>query len=717
MAGAPSPFVLPWDDSTPGVTDASHLNRPIDADARVTVDPSGHFRVRGQRVRFLGMNFATDSPFMPTNRADAVAARLARFGVNAVRFHHLDPPWATGGGLLAYTPRSSRDFNPAQLERIHFLVSRLSAHGIYANFNLLTAREFRPDDGLGPEITQVDWKDQHVLAMFDPRALELQKEFASKLLAPVNPFRGKSLAADPAVAFIEILNENGLLQKWYEGNLDRLPEVYSSRLTARRNDWLREKHGTHAALLKAWGMSDPRAIDEQGRMPTGASLDAATIPCVRRRRPGFTGSEHARRDWIRFAIDLETAYYDALREHLRGQLGYAGILFGTIMANSPAAVQSRLDVIDGHAYWDHPQFPGGSWDMSNWRIRNRSMFEAPPAETTISTLARQRIAGKPFMVTEYQHASPNAYGAEGPLILAAYASLQDWDGIWFFDYGWGNASPHGGDAEPMGRYRGFFDMAQHPAKMVNLLLAAHLFRRGDVGPAAGEHVVALAPDAELDMLLRDSSQWSVFTSRHLGVPGELSMLRRLAVRLGTDPRTSDGGPSSHAGQDLMSDTGELRWSHEERSLTIRTARTVAALGFVAGRRLALGEVEFDIGGTELGWATVGLTLAHGDSFAGGGTAVLIATGLCENTDQRWKDPEHTTLASWGRAPTVVETVPLRLTLPVERSRVRAWVLDERGARRKEADIRTDANGGAVLTTRSEDATLWYEIEIASRERD
>src|SRR5690606_12585946 len=120
VAGAPSPFVLPWDDSTPGVTDASHLNRPIDADARVTVDPSGHFRVRGQRVRFLGMNFATDSPFMPTNRADAVAARLARFGVNAVRFHHLDPPWATGGGLLAYTPRSSRDFNPAQLERIHF---------------------------------------------------------------------------------------------------------------------------------------------------------------------------------------------------------------------------------------------------------------------------------------------------------------------------------------------------------------------------------------------------------------------------------------------------------------------------------------------------------------------------------------------------------------------------------------------------------------------
>ena len=44
-------------------------------------------------------------------------------------------------------------------------------------------------------------------------------------------------------------------------------------------------------------------------------------------------------------------------------------------------------------------------------------------DNTLAGLARQRIKGKPFTVTEYQHPSPNYYGAEGPLLLAAYGAL------------------------------------------------------------------------------------------------------------------------------------------------------------------------------------------------------------------------------------------------------------------------------------------------------
>jgi hypothetical protein len=77
------PFILPWDDALPGVvTDFSAMNAPIGPASQVTVDANGHFAASSQRVRFLGVNFAGDSPFMPTNKADAVAARLAKFGVN-----------------------------------------------------------------------------------------------------------------------------------------------------------------------------------------------------------------------------------------------------------------------------------------------------------------------------------------------------------------------------------------------------------------------------------------------------------------------------------------------------------------------------------------------------------------------------------------------------------------------------------------------------------
>ncbi len=247
------PWILPWNDATPGLTDFSALNSPIGTN-RVAVDTNGHFVVNGQRLRFLGVNFAGDSPFMPTNNADAVAARLAKFGVNAIRFHHMDASWAYNGGLLAYTSTSSTNFNSAQLERVHYVVSRLKAHGIYSDLNLLVGREYRSGDGLGLEVTGMDWKDTHVLGFFYDPALALHKDYATKLLTPTNRFTGLPLAKDPAVALVEIINENGVIQKWLDGGLDRLPARYATNLQSRWNGWLAARYTNDAAMLAAWNV-------------------------------------------------------------------------------------------------------------------------------------------------------------------------------------------------------------------------------------------------------------------------------------------------------------------------------------------------------------------------------------------------------------------------------------------------------------------------------
>jgi hypothetical protein len=237
--GFADPFVLQWDDALPGVvTDFSAMNTPIGPAAQVSVDTNGHFLANGQRVRFLGVNFAGDSPFMPTNKAEAVAARLAKFGVNCVRFHNMDASWAYNGGILAYTTTKSTNFNASQLEKVHFVVSRLKAHGVYSDINLLVGREYRSADGLGPNITTMDWKDSHILGYFNDTALALQKDYATKLLTPTNRFTGVPLAKDPAVAFVEIINENGIIQKWFDGGLDRLPSDYAAQVHTRWNDWL-----------------------------------------------------------------------------------------------------------------------------------------------------------------------------------------------------------------------------------------------------------------------------------------------------------------------------------------------------------------------------------------------------------------------------------------------------------------------------------------------
>lgn len=849
------PFVLPWNDASAGATDLSGLNRPI-GEQWVTTDTNGHFVVDGGRIRFLGVNFAGDSPFMPTNNADAVAARLAKFGINNVRFHHMDAPWAYRGGLLSYTSASSTNVNPGQLERLHFLVSRLKAHGIYANINLLVGREYRAGDGLGPEVTSMDWKDAHALGFFYEPALRLHKDYATKLLVPTNRFTGLPMAKDPAVAFVEIINENGLVQKWLDGGLDRLPARYATNLQARWNSWLASRYRDEAGLLAAWGIIDQplgtnllrngsfstglspwnqeqhstaratfaRTLDftnggpsariqvttpsstswhiqfnqpgiplvsnqvytlsfwaksspatnadaavmrahtdyatlgysqslklstqwqqftatfqapvteanarvnfggmgnkaatfwfadvrlqsggRLGTLPEGASLAARTVPVIRFSGTDYTGTRNARADWLTFLRELENEYYIEMVRHIRTDLGYPGLVFGTIMANSPATVQSGLDVIDGHAYWQHPEFPGQPWDSINWYVPNVSIVNT--LDNPLAGLARQRIKGKPFTVTEYQHPSPNYYGAEGPLLLAAYGGLQDWDGLWMFDYG------HGNDAVTMGYVRGFFEIAQHPTKMANMLLAAHLFRREDVQPALQEFTMRLTPDRELQAL-QNAWAWGVFSSSQLGVPGKLAFTSRLSTDAGADAQGLSTAPAAPAGSDLRSDTGELRWNLSTAGkglVTIDTPRTKALVGFADNSDVLLGGIRFRPGTTRLGWCTLGLTLTAGQSLTNDCSALLVSSGWWENTGQVWKDSSLNSVGNkWGGPPVLTEVVPFTLTLPVPTNNVRVWSLDPQGRRKAPLSVTGD-NRSTTINITTNAGTIWYELQVS-----
>lgn len=855
-ASAQVPFILPWNDSLPGATDFSTLNRPITTN-RVIADANGHFTVGGERIRFLGVNFASDSPFAPTNNADAMAARLAKFGVNNVRFHHMDAAWAYRGGLLSYTSTSSTNINATQLERVHYMVSRLKAHGIYSDINLLVGREYRSGDGLGPEVTSMDWKDAHALGFFYEPALRLHKDYATKVLSPTNRFTGLPLAKDPAVAFVEIINENGVLQKWLDGGLDRLASRYATNLQARWNQWLASRYPSEVQLNSAWGIVDQalgtnalkngafsnaltswnseqhelaratftRTYDFTGSRPSAkilvtnpdstswhiqfnqagvrlvsnqvytvsfwakasvatnasaavmrAHTDYATlgfsqqlqlstnwqfftrtfqapvtesnarvnfgdmgnkavtfwfadvqfqaggklgtlpdgISLANRNLPnigldtGFTGTRDARRDWVRFLRDLEADYYDQMVSHIRGTLGYPGLIFGTILANSPATVQSQLDVIDSHAYWQHPQFPGQPWDSVNWLEPNVSLVNTLDSDNTLPGLARQRIKGKPFTVTEYQHPSPMYYGAEGPLLLALYGALQDWDGLWLFDYG------HGNDVVSMGYVRGFFDTAQHPTKMANLLLAANLFRRADLAPAQTEFTMKLTPDRELDLLL-NTWAWGVFSSSQLGVPGKLAFTSRLSTAVGENAEGLSTAPAGPSGSDLVSDTGELRWNLSQAGkglVTYNTKRSKGLVGFADGTAVDLGGVTVRPGATRLGWCTLGVTLKRGETFTNDCSALIIASGWWENTAQVWKTAEKNSVGNqWGKAPVLTEVVPFELTIPVGTNHVRVWALDPQGQRTSQLPV-SGNSASTTLVVPANAGTIWYELEVA-----
>jgi hypothetical protein len=328
-------------------------------------------------------------------------------------------------------------------------------------------------------------------------------------------------------------------------------------------------------------------------------------------------------------------------------------------------------------------------------------------DNTLAGLARQRIKGKPFTVTEYEHPAPNYHGAEAPLLLAVYAGLQDWDGLWLFAYGPGN------DMNPMGYVRNYFEIAQHPTKMANLLLAANLFRRGDVHPAQQEFTMALTPDRELD-LLQNASTWNIFSSSQLGVPGTLAFTSRLDTSVGTNASGLTSPPAAPPGNDLTSDTGELRWNLSQPGagmVTVDSSRTKAVIGFADHQPVTLGGLTLQAGTTLLGWSTLGITVAHGEVFTNDCTTLIVAGGWWENTGQVWTDTNKISVGNqWGQAPVLTEVVPFTYQLPVATNFVQAWSLDERGQRKAAMPV-TGNGSSTTLAINTNASSIWYELDV------
>lgn len=847
------PFVLPYDDDSAGITSLADLNhKPAGKFGSVGVNAAGHFAVNDERVRFVGVNITAGSAFPSHADAAKIARRLAKFGVNLVRFHHMDNNFGAES-LINYAAGTSRTLNTANLDKLDYFIARLKEQGIYTNLNLLNSREFRAADGLPASIGGMPWKQSHVLGFVDDTFRQLEKEYAQLLLSHRNAYTGLTYAEDPAIAFVEVNNENGLLHQYFDGAVDEWPAEFRAHLDGHWNDWLQAKYQTTAAAETAWGAVDEPLSEEvltnadfidgisgwnleqhsgavasaqsstfdgragmalrvttagaadwsvqlnQGRLALTAgqvytlsfwakSPDAVTLSLglqqnydpwgslLTRRyelssnwqyfettfvasaddsnaRINFNGfgnrvtqvhlanvsfksggslgrlaaderveegtvKSHYRsrsytpereRDWVAFLRELETDYWRDMNSYINDTLGYQGLTAGTAIMNSLPSAQKQFDFADAHAYWQHPEFPEAEWDAQNWTVGNESMVNA--LNNALSGLAKQRIKGIPFTVSEYQHASPNTYSSEGPLLAAAYGALQDWDGIMFFAY---DAGPGGNwDAR---YFNDFFSMNAHPTKMANLLIAANLFRRGDVKVAHEAVVMNFDAQLELDILATRGSAWNVASGAHLGVPNDVPLMHRFALDVSSSPQGGDTPPAAVPGPIYTADTDELRWDMSTAGkgvVTINTARTKAVMGFMNGREFVLGNLGITVGETMQDWATLSLTLRDGnfEQPQAAASLLVVATGLVENTNMRWTDSSRTSLGTnWGTAPTRIEVIPAIIDLPFASASTRAWVLNETGQRKSEMTVEDNA-GKARLVLPASAASLWYEVVV------
>ncbi len=849
-AGEPSPlfpFVISY-DAPDNATSMAHL---LDAPA----GKHGFLRSENGRlvnaagpVRLHATNLTGPANFPSHQDADRLAARLARFGINCVRLHYMDAKYknfiqAEQPSLIADDPATQRNLDPQQIDRLDYLIAALKKRGIYVNVNLHVARAWDQRDGF-PVAPGKPGMDKG-LDNFEPRMIELQKEYARKLLTHVNPYTGLPYANDPCVALVEINNENALFRNYFGGAIDRLPDPYAAEFRHQWNAWLRKKYPSTAAMLAAWkwdaaplaneqiaeGRFDqPVAVDgrqwvfalgsaaataetAQGllriavtrdgqemfpklfrnlavkkdqlytlsfkvrcapgtpdaklglaiadarhgwrslglhqvidvgsawktctyvfhaaddcdkaqfqltrfkvgtyelddlSLQTGAKtafdgacrLEDATVPAV---KLGAYAPQQAVRDFYQFLVDTEQNYWLGMANYLKHELQVKPIVSGTQLGYSPPFVQAQLDYVDIHSYWCHPHPV-----TTEWRIRNLSMVNSL---SNIQGLAGQRVLGKAYTVSEYNHPFPNLYGAEGQPMLRAYGRLQGWDGVFEYTY---NHEPN--FAPDRNTY--FFSIIARTDVLAHFPACAAMFLRGDVQEAKSTVVGAIDYPTYFDRLVRSKAVGASVGS--LGFDPRMALLHKTAVdlsgRLGTDPATVD--PIAKDQKVFVSDTGELTWNVEQPGAgywTVNTPNTKLFTGFPAGRTIQLGQVTLAVGQTRLDWATVSLVSRRATGFGESpqpANILLAATGLAQNKGMTVQQvsKDTITLGTWGEGPVCVEGIPATVTLAVDPARVKCFALDPGGNRQQSVPVEK-AVSGAQLVLKPEYQTVWYEIDI------
>jgi hypothetical protein len=678
------PFVIPGDDASPSPTDLSGLSpRPAGADGFVRVR-NGHFSTEAGRIRFWGVNLSLGANFPAHVDAEKVAAHLAKLGVNAVRLHHHDTADAPQG-IWGPVVNGHRTLSAESLDRQDYFLDQLARQGIYANLNLHVGRELTSAEGISRTGLPYAARYDKYLLYFMPQMRERLKEFSRAYLLHENPYRKLRRVDDPAIAMIEITNENAFSSAG-PAIATKLPEPFHGEFKQQWNDWLARRYRTTAAMLAAWGSAEPNAISRGGSIaaPPGGPLTCPENQNVESHSvdiPGVGWPPAAMRDVHQFMVETERAFFADLVDFLRHDLGVRVPITGTQLTYGDTdVIAATSDYADVHAYWDHPRFGHKPWDPVDWTIKNTPL-EATPGSCVLLEQATRRLLDRPFTLSEWNIPEPNDYAAGTAPFAALVGSLQDWDGVFFFGY-----SSSGENLYPDAIER-YFSFNGQPAKLALLAVGAKLFRSGDISPLT--RVLAGTPQQRVPPA-------AAFSYR-VGVDAQ-------AVAAPAEPAIDV--------ERLATPADEAIWDASDRSrahIAVETPTTRAVWGLIAGQRFTFGDIEFAVGATVHDYGVIVFTTLDGLPVARTRHALLVAVDSAENAGVVWNAARTSIADHWGKGPTRVNGVPVEFT--TSGSGFHVYALDGRGHRTHEVPPRRSGQS-STFHLGTENRTLWYEVVAA-----
>ena len=632
----------------------------------------------GTPARFWAVNDSAFDKNLPRH-----ARFLAKRGINMVRFHCNITP--TNNDLM--------DIDKADRDHLWKGVAAMKKEGIYVTYSPYWAGPARVKPSMG--ILDTGGAGNWSLLFFDHKLQAAYKNWLKLVLAETNAYTGIPLAHDPALAIIEIQNEDSLLF-WTS---QAIKGSARKELRQQFGSFLSHKYGSLEKASEAWGHAAPSA--EQDAPDDFVHGEAALyLVWQLTQHNGPAGQQRRCADQMQFLTQTMHDFNRAIGEYLKNELGCKQLVNAgnwrtadnVTMLDAERWSYTANDVMAVNRYYS------GVHEGKNngWAIVNGDRF------TDDSVLLRPRelpltlkqVDGFPMLITESSWVPPQGYQSEGPFLVAAYQSLTGIDGYYWFAAGeedWRQPGSANGFMPSEGKW-----VCATPMLMGQWPAAALMYRRGYL--AQGKPVVQeqrslddlwqrrtpiIAEDSGYDPN-RDKANFSKDSNVKNGVNPLAYLVGPVLVNYGGDPsqsRVADLRPFIDEDKKLIrSITGELEMDYGKGLCTLKSPKAQGVTGFLnKNGSFNLGDVEVE---STDAYATV-LVVAMDDRPLKDSREILVQVGTTERPSGWTTKPTQVNgrpgeeVVDFGHAPWRI--VRSHLSLAIGNSKLsKARILDLNG---------------------------------------
>ena len=343
----------------------------------------------------------------------------------------------------------------------------------------------------------------------------------------------------------------------------------------------------------------------------------------------------------------------------------------------------NLDVVDNHLYFGHPNhFHPPMTQKSTSPLRK-------PEE--IAWFASSRILGKPFTVSEFDAVAPNQFRAEFGLMVGAISNVQQWDGLWRFQYS-DNIERALSPVHPMT----LFTMACDPLTMAVERAIVALYLRGD-------------------LQLSDSNPYQIANNHDTANQFEIreepivkqSIMAKAMGQVNSDVSNGSGivydGNSSTPDNSVIANLNDL-------TLAVQSGRTAATIGS-EGQTIAAGPMSVRYIKSR---ATVYLTSLDSSDIYTSERLLLAHLTDVQNTGATFSGRERSTLLNWGTMPHLVKVGRAEIRIQMkDYSKIKVYRVNLKGQRLSSVHV-GKIQGGIKFEVNSREPTtgegiVYYEL--------